>query len=320
MNISGVTFVTHKTHRGRNILLYSVLIIIILAFIAIIGISAYAGWSLVHPKRKEIPKFSSNVVLEYKDVEFKDIKDEINLKGWLFKAKDSDKTVILAHGYGENRLQFKEKTLDMVKKFQEKGYNMLLFDFRNSGASGGSKTTIGIYEKDDLLGAVKFAKSQGSRHIVLLGYSMGAATSITAAADSPDVEAVIADSPFADLESYLDDNLSKWSGLPSIPFNKTILFTVGIMANLNPSKVSPVKDIVKIAPRPVMLIYGTADSDIPTSDSEELYSAYSNVAADKITLWKVQGAKHVQSYELNPDEYMSKVFAFLDKVYPAKNK
>lgn len=319
-NISGISVVTRKTHKKWKIVLISLLIIVVLLLIAVAVISAVVGWKLIHPEREEIPKFSSNVVIEYKDVEFKDVKDTINLKGWYFKAKDSDKTVIMAHGYGENRLQFSEKTIDMVKKFQEKGYNMLLFDFRNSGISGGDKTTIGIYEKDDLLGAVKFVKSQGSKRVVLLGYSMGASTSIVAAADSQDVDAVIADSPFADLETYLNDNMSKWSGFPSFPFNKTIVLALGIMAGLDPKDVSPVKDMEKIAPRPVMLIHGMDDVNISYKNSEELKTAYLSKGTGNVTLWEVPGAKHVQSYEVNPTEYMDRVFAFLDQAFPPEKK
>jgi dipeptidyl aminopeptidase/acylaminoacyl peptidase len=319
-NISGISVVTRKSHRKWKIIIMSLLIIVLLLIIAVGIISAVVGWKLIHPEREEIPKFSSNVVIEYKDVEFKDIKDTINLKGWYFKAKDSDKTVVMAHGYGENRLQFNEKTFDMVKKFQEKGYNMLLFDFRNSGMSGGDKTTIGIYEKDDLLGAVNFVKSQGSKHIVLLGYSMGAAASITAAAESQDVNAVIADSSFADLETYLNDNMSKWSGLPSFPFNNTILFALKIMAGVEPKDISPIKDIEKIAPRPVMLIHGTDDRDIPYKNSEELKEAYLSTGGRKVTLWEVPGARHVQSYEVNPTEYMDRVFDFLGQVFPQDKK
>lgn len=318
MNISGVTFVARKSHRGRNIFIISLLLLIIISLIFTVAVSAYTGWSLTHPERKEILKFSSNIVLEYKDVEFKDINKKINLKGWYFKAKDSDKTVILAHGYAQNRLQFNEKTLDMVKKFVEKGYNMLLFDFRNSGLSEGKTTTMGFYEKDDLLGAVKYVKGQGSKSVILLGYSMGAAASIAAAADSNDVDAVIADSSYANLAEYLNDNLGKFTkGLPAFPFNKTIMTAFNLMTSIDPQKMSPEDDMARIAPRPVMLIHGTADETIPVGKADRLYSAYTG-PADKITLWKVYGAKHVESYETNPDDYLLKVLGFLDRVY--KNK
>jgi len=73
-----------------------------------------------------------------------------------------------------------------------------------------------------LLGAVDYVKSKPelNQEIVLMGFSMGASTSILAAAREPAVSAVIADSPFADLKNYLNDKLSVWTELPSFPFNK----------------------------------------------------------------------------------------------------
>lgn len=315
MNISGITYANKRNVKfGRTIML-TIIILILLALVAIFGISAYVGWSLIHPEKRSLPKFSTNIVIEYDDVQFKDISKTISLKGWYFKAKGSDKTIIMAHGYKNNRLQFDEKTLEMISGLQSKGFNVLTFDFRNSGLSGGDKTTIGIYEKDDLLGAIRYAKSLGNKHIVLMGFSMGASTSIHAAAQSPDVEAVIADSPFDDLDTYLKDNLSVWSSLPKFPFNETILLTVKLMANVDPKKLSPKEDIKSIAPRPVMLIHGKDDNSIPIRNSEEIYKAYFAKNNQNITLWKVEGARHVGSYEKDTKEYMKRVYDFLGKVY-----
>jgi dipeptidyl aminopeptidase/acylaminoacyl peptidase len=318
MNISGITYANKRNVKLRRTLILLLIILILLVLVVIFGVSAYVGWSLIHPEKKSLPKFSSNIVIEYNDIQFKDITKSIILKGWYFKAKGSDKTVVMAHGYKNNRLQFNEKTLDMISGLQSKGFNVLTFDFRNSGISGGDKTTIGIYEKDDLLGAIRYAKSIGNKHIVLMGFSMGASTAIHTAAESPDVEALIADSPFDDLDTYLKDNLSVWSSLPKFPFNDTILLTIKIMANVDTKKVSPKEDIKSIAPRPVMLIHGKDDDAIPIRNSEELYKAYTGINKENITFWAVDGAKHVGSYEKDTKEYMKRVYEFLGKIYGAK--
>ncbi len=317
IRISGITYVPRKTHTVRNITI-TVILILLLLIVTVLLISTYTGWRLVHPARLPLPAFSSNIVPDYKEASFKDINKTVNLKGWLFEAKGSTKTIILAHGYGQNRLQFGEKTLDMVKNLLAKGYNVLLFDFRNSGMSEGNLTSISIYEKDDLLGAVNYVKAQGAKNVVLLGYSMGAATSILAAAESPDVDGVIADSPFSDLNEYLNESLPVWSNLPSIPFTKTILLSVKLLSRLDPSDSSPREAIAKIAPRPVLLIHSKDDKSIPSSSSRELYSIYSKAAGDKAEFWETKDADHVGTYEMNPDEYMKRIFSFLDKVYPAK--
>lgn len=183
MRISGVSYAQRKTHWIRTIVMV-IIILVLLASIALIGVSTYTGWMLTHPKRKALPVFTSNIVPEYRNISFKDIKDEINLKGWFFEVKGSNKTVILAHGYRQNRLQYGEDTFVLIKSLLNQGYNVLTFDFRNCGESEGKVTTVGIYEKNDLLGAINYAKKLGSKQIVLMGFSMGAATSIVAAAQS----------------------------------------------------------------------------------------------------------------------------------------
>ena len=318
MNISGVTYAYKRNVKYRKTVILIIIALIILGFIGVLGISAYVGWSLIHPERAELPKFSTNIVIEYEDVQFKDINNTITLKGWNFKAKNSDKTIIMAHGYTNNRLQFNEKTLDMISGLQSKGFNVFTFDFRNSGISGGDKTTIGIEEKDDLLGAIKYVKSIGGKHIVLMGFSMGASTVIHTAAESADVEAVIADSPFADLDAYLKENLSVWSSLPKVPFNDNILFMLKFIANLDPKTMVPKKDIQSVAPRPVMLIHGKDDDAIPIKNSEEIYEAYTSINKENITFWKVDGARHLGSYEKNTEEYMNNIYKFLEKVYGEK--
>jgi len=286
------------------------IILVLIASIALIGVSTYTGWMLTHPKRKSLPVFSANIVPEYRNISFKDIKDEINLKGWFFEVKGSNKTVILAHGYRQNRLQYGEDTFVLIKFLLNQGYNVLTFDFRNCGESEGKLTTVGIYEKNDLLGAIEYAKKLGSQQIVLLGFSMGAATSIVAGAESKDVDAVIADSPFSDLHEYLDDNLNAWSKLPSFPFNQTTFLSIKILEGLNPKEFSPKSVIKDISPRPVLLIHSKDDAFIPVSNSHELL----NAGGSNVRLWETEGVNHVESFTKLTDEYLKKLGEFLDSL------
>ncbi|OPZ89975.1 MAG: Alpha/beta hydrolase family protein [Firmicutes bacterium ADurb.Bin419] len=309
MRISGVSYAHRKTHRTRTIIM-SILVLLLIAAIALMGVSTYTGWSLTHPKRKAIPVFSSNIVPENRNITFKDIKDEITLKGWFFEVKGSNKTLILAHGYRQNRLQYGENTLPLIKSLLNQGYNVLTFDFRNCGESEGNLTTVGIHEKDDLLGAIKYAKTLGSKQIVLMGFSMGASVSIVAAAQSEDVDAVIADSPFADMEEYLDDSLSAWSKLPSFPFNKTTFISMKVLLGINPKEFSPRDVIAKIAPRPVFLIHSKDDAFIPVENSHQLLK----LAGSNATLWETEGVNHVESYSKLTDQYLKRVNEFLDSL------
>lgn len=311
MRISGVTYVPRKTHRARNIFV-AVLLLVLLAAVAVLSISVYIGWKILHPEKQPIDAISSNIAPEFQEMTFYGKDTDLPLSGWYFAARGSDKTVILAHSYGGNRLQFKEQTFNMVKAFLDQEYNVFSFDFRNSGKSAGDKTTLGYYEKEDLLGAVAKAKALGSRKTVLLGFSMGATASILAASESGDVSAVVADSPYSSLESFLGLNLAAWGGsLPPIPFNKTVGLSIQALAGIDIDRVSPVKAVEYLAPRPLLIIRGRDDTVTPSEDVNEIYSLYSGVEGARAELWQVDGAGHLEAYTKAPADYMDRVLTFL---------
>lgn len=314
VRISGITYVQRKTNRGKSIAVTSALLFLLFILI-LLFYSMYIGWSLTHPEKAPIPVFSTNIVPDYKDVEFNDLSRSVSLKGWYFENKYSVRTVIFSHDYAQNRLQFGEKTLDIVKTLLNKGYNVLLFDFRNSGISGGKSTSAGLYEKDDLLGAIKYIKSLGAKNISLIGFSMGASVSIAAASESNDVDAVIADSAFSDLKEYLNLLLPSWSRLPKFPFNNTILLSAKLMNGLDPVKFSPRSVLHKVNPRPVMFIHSAGDREISVENSRELYGIYSKLNAAKTELWETPGGGHLDSYKNYTDEYIERITRFLGGTY-----
>lgn len=314
MRISGVTYAVRKTHKARNTIL-TVTVLLLLAILAVVVISGYKGWTLLHPEKKPIDTFSSNIVPEYRDISFKGIDKSIILKGWLFQAKNSDRAVILVHSYGSNRLQFGIKTVDLIKEFLNKGYNVFTFDLRNSGESGGKDTTFGYSEKEDIQAAINYVYSQGFKRITLMGFSTGASASILAAAESQSVDAVIADSPYADLKAYFAQNLNKWVGLPSFPFNKAISFAMEVTGGIDTANVSPLNVLTESNPPNLLLIHGREDKLIPVENSIELYQKYSALNSSGSEFWRTEDDGNATSFEKYPEEYLSKVFAFLDKVY-----
>lgn len=314
MRITGITYVPRKTHKIRNtFFIFLLLILIVSAAISII--SGYIGWNLLHPEKIGLEPFSSNIIPEYRDVSFNSGDGNTTLSGWFFENRSSDRAVILVHSYAMNRLQFDTQTLDMIKSFISEGYNVLSFDLRNSGKSGGKETSMGRYEKDDVLGAVNYIKSQGPKRIVLMGFSTGASASIIAAAESTDVEAVIADSPYAGLKAFLKENLSYWSKLPEIPFNRTILYAMELIGNFDADNVMPVKSAAAISPRSIFLIHGKNDGVIPVNNSKMIYKACSELEYKVLEYWEIEDAGHLEGYKKYPEDYMSRVSGFLKKVF-----
>lgn len=317
MRISGITYAVRKTHKTRNIILI-VTLLLILAILSLVLVTGYESWVLLHPEKEPIGTFSSNIVPEYRDISFRGADETIILKGWLFQANGSDRAVILVHSYGKNRLQFGIDTVDLIKEFLNKGYSVFAFDERNSGESGGKDNAFGYSEKADVEAAIKYMKSQGSSHITLLGFSTGADAALLAAADGSSVDAVIADSPYADLRSYLNSSLDQWTHLPSILFNQTIAYGIEVTGGIDMKKASPVNLITAENPPRLLLIHGKDDKVIPVENSIELYQKYSELNPSGAEYWQTGDDGHAASFLKYKDEYLNRVFAFLDKVYPAE--
>lgn len=306
---TGLRFRPSRRRKLRGWIVAALLLIVV-AVVAVAGISAYVGWNLTHPKRVELDDSPSAHGLAYEDVQFPSRVDGISVSGWFLPAQESRKTVIMAHGYAKNRLQSSVPALDLAARLVGAGYNVLLFDFRNSGLSGGDLTSVGQFEVRDLLGAVDFIRSRGSagERIALLGFSMGAAISLMAAAEEPAVAAVVADSSFSDLKSYLTENLPVWTNLPAFPFNRAFLLVVPVITELNPSQVSPIKAVERLRDKPLLLIHGESDASIPAENSLALWKA---TGGRKSQIWLVPGADHVQGYRTDSSGYWSRLESFL---------
>lgn len=320
MRITGVTYAVRKTHRARYVIL-AILVLLFVAAAAVIGLSVSESWQLLHPDKKPIDAFSSNIVPEYRDISFKGTDSTIVLKGWLFQVRNSKRAAILVHSHGKNRLQFGVDTVYLIKEFMNHGYSVFTFDLRNSGESGGKDCTFGYYEKDDVKAAIKYVRSQGYNDIVLMGFSTGASAAILACAESTladgtaMVDAVIADSPYSDLKSYFLSSLHKWTGLPSFPFNRTVAFAFSVTGGFKFEDASPV-DVMTAENLPhLMLIHSRNDDLVPVINSIELYQQYSALNASGAEFWQTEYEGHASGYMEDRDEYMERIFSFLDRVY-----
>ena len=274
---------------------------------ACIGVSLYVGLSLTRRTKKPLAEKPENHGIDYEDVTFMSMDGFTRLSGWLIPSTVgiAKRTIICSHGYGGNRHH--GEFLLFSKKLAALGYQVLLFDYRNAGESDGKMTTIGAKEKYDLLGAIEYIKTIGDTSVVLYGISMGAATSLLAAGMTKDVEAVIADSPFSDLEDYLKENLPVWTKLPKYPFTSLIMTTIPKVFKVDIQEASPREALETIYPRPVLFIHGNGDSKIPYTESVKMAETH----PDTFTIWVPEGTEHVMGYVDYPIEYLAKIVGFL---------
>jgi uncharacterized protein len=290
-----------------------VFVCLVLLLIGIVGISYYVGSSLVYPKKSVASISPSDAGIPYENISFFSQNDEVQLRGWSMKPKQtSDKWVIISHGYSTNRAIWKEKTLDFYQFFLSNGINVLTFDYRNSGESGGDTTTVGAMEKYDLLGAIDYIREQNpNAQIGLYGVSQGAATSLLAGSESEDIEFIIADSSFHELEDYLEENLPHWSGLPNYPFTPIILSIVPKMIGHDIRDVSPITAI-KDVEVPILLLHSKGDTAIPIASSRKMYEQYKG--SKQIELIEYEQSKHVKLFEDEPERYKSELKEFMKRI------
>jgi fermentation-respiration switch protein FrsA (DUF1100 family) len=185
---------------------------------------------------------------------------------------------------------------------------VLAFDFRRLGESGGTMTTIGLREPLDLYGAVSYAKSRSDKPLGVLGVSMGAATTIMEAADDPRVAAVVADSPFANLDAQVPRRFG--SGPASRLLGRYACWLGGCLIGESVSNASPLRAVPRIAPRPVLLIHGDADRVIPDADSRALFAA----AGEPKSLWIAPGSGHIQAFNDHRVEYERRALAIFGRM------
>jgi alpha-beta hydrolase superfamily lysophospholipase len=272
---------------------------------AVLAISAYAAHTVVRPRRDWQPDFWSEPAHELEAVEFTNSAGQ-RLAGW-FMAPEGGRTVaILCHGFGTNR----REGVDLVPWLAERGYGALLFDFQAHGESDGRYTTVGLREVDDLLSAVRFVQRRlgDGAPIAVIGFSMGGSVAIMAAAHCASIGAVVADSPFATLHRVLARSFRAFFHLPPHLFALPTIWFAERLTGGRVGGVQPINSVAAIAPRPLLIIHGTADRLVDPEDSALLYAA----AGEPKSLWRVEGAGHVQTRVIYPEEYFRRVKDCLD--------
>ncbi|MBC2580457.1 alpha/beta hydrolase [Clostridium sp. DJ247] len=308
------TIIISQIIQHLNIHQITRLTLIFILFVAFIFeiIAIYIVLKFGHPKSS--PYISNPLdydINNYEEVSFKSRKDSLSLSGYFMKSLSSNKSIIICHGYGNNRFKAGENVdqLKLSKLFLDYGYNVFIFDFRGHGEYAGKNgVTIGYNEQQDLLGAIDFIKSKNPYgEIGLVGFSMGAATILSVLDKTKDISFAIADSPFSDLKEYLNSNMAFWTGLPNFPFSPLVLANFKLIYGVDFNKVSPVISVAKTNV-PILIIHSKKDKAIPYKESVKIASNFKNQESKLVSF---PGSPHIGSYKLYEKQYVNMLKEFL---------
>jgi fermentation-respiration switch protein FrsA (DUF1100 family) len=220
--------------------------------------------------------------------------------------------VIAVHGYsGTSR----EMGL-WGRHFCEKGYNAVTPDLRSHGASEGSWIGMGWPDrKDMLLWIDKIVRHDPQANIVLLGVSMGGATTMMTTGETlpTNVRAAVEDCGYTSAWDEFEYQLDRLYHLPSFP----ILYAASVVGRVRARyflQEASALDQVKKSRTPTLFIHGAEDQFVPTCMVHSIYEASS--APDK-QLLIIPGAGHGRALVYDLDNYWQTIWAFLRKHVPA---
>jgi uncharacterized protein len=272
--------------------------------VALLWLSYQQTSSYLHPARQT----ASGTFLQASGIAFQEVElltdDNVKLSAWYTPpAAKRGAVILVAHGYGDKRSE------DFYELFASHGYGVLAWDFRAHGRSEGDFSSLGYYEVLDAKAALDFVRAQpGVTHIGAWGGSMGAVTLIRAAARYPEIEALVADSPFASLEEEMDLRV------PFPIMRSLIQFFAERETGVSPALVRPIEDIGQISSRPVFLIQGMGDGMVPLNSAQRLYEA----AGEPRQLWLEADVPHLNMYAYYKTRYTKRVLKFFDEYLLSK--
>jgi len=281
----------------------TVLNISLLLLAIYLGTTLVLGWgyafALTHPDCNPDPPLMANV--SKPEEVWLSSSDGFSLRAWYYPPKNGG--AILAAGGISGALGDQPPPVDFLIG---SGFGVLQLDSR-SCARPAAPVTLGGKETSDLEAGFQFLETRPEvQRIGAFGFSMGGAAVIRHAAVQPQISAVVAEGGYFNLGKDLTEPDSPQS-LPRRLLLTSIAGAYWMQSGVNPWMLSPIDDLPRLSPRPVLLIYGEREAG--SGRAWEQYTA----ANEPKQLWIVPGGDHGSNRRVAPDEYMQRVLSFFER-------
>lgn len=215
---------------------------------------------LYHPDRfYDLPE--GNLVV-FQEVSFKAV-DGSDILGWYVQGEATKPVILFFHGNAAQVAKFAPWLLPFV----ERGYGVLMMEYRGFGKVSGQKDQKYFYA--DGLAAFDWLKIQGYSKIIVYGYSLGTAVATYVAANRS-ADKLILTAPFSSMRRLVAEK--------PVPLARFVLRN-GYESDYWIEKVKA----------PILIVHGKNDRLIPYKHSERLF--YNAKVKDK-TLQLVDGESH----------------------------
>jgi pimeloyl-ACP methyl ester carboxylesterase len=237
--------------------------------------------------------------------------DNILLKGSYLKNPNDSVFcgIVTSHGWGGNRMGGAE----YVPYFWKKGCDIILYDHRGHGDSGGSFGTWSIRERKDhkLFSKMLMKKSKLKvGQIGWIGKSWGAAAVLAAGSVTHDIGFILADSPYKDIKSAVNERALRRYGNWIKIFYPITYFLVQSRAefDINDANIEVLASKIRV---PTLLIHSQSDDQTSSSQSVEINKKLNQkYTIFHHTQW---GSRHCKDMTDHPEKYEALIDDFFAK-------
>jgi alpha-beta hydrolase superfamily lysophospholipase len=242
--------------------------------------------------------------LDCQEVRFRTA-DGVRLAGWFIAHPEARGDVVLCHGHGRNRGHL----AGLIPTLRQLRLNVLAFDFRGHGASGGETSTFGNREVRDLAAAVAWLHARGPRKpLFLVGVSLGAAVILQALPGLEGVAGVWTEGAFAHLAGVIERPFAVLPDALRHPVVRTFCLLAWLDCGLSVGDANPVRSLARTHV-PIFFCHGRQDELVPLQEGRALYQA----CRGPRRRWWVEGASHYNVRQRNREEYLSRLRGFLQE-------
>lgn len=229
-----------------------------------------------------------------------------DLSGTWLPLAGSDRTIIMLHGFPYTRVGM----IKYIPLFRSRGFNVLIYDQRYFGRSGGGNTSYGFYEKDDLKAVFDWVLTRTGPQAIIgtLGESMGGATVLQHGAIDSRPAFIIADSCYAELEEAMAIRLRNEYHLPAFPLLDLGAALLPVFGGFTLTQASPERAAAALE-MPVLFVQSLEDQEVPAAHGRRLFAAKQRGLR---RLYLAPDAGHVEAVWRNRAAYDREVGEFLN--------
>jgi pimeloyl-ACP methyl ester carboxylesterase len=236
-------------------------------------------------------------------------RDGVTLSGIHFRHKPAnDRFIVLVHGFGGSILDYDKQPLMWL----DLGYDVFVYDQRDSGLSGGSHISCGVFESRDLADVVVFARTQVAPGALagVVGCSMGGAVVLLYAGQGGPCDFVVADCPYTSFYEEALYRLEKdYRFLPRFlapAIGASADFMIRLRAGFSLRDAAPIGCVDRIH-CPVLFFNTAEDRFIPTRMTQLLFDKAT--APKRLRVFPKGG--HSAAFVRYPSEYRAELASFL---------